>query len=198
MGFQSQEPVFVQRARQVASLHMAYQLKHGHPSLNFWAFGTQPQPLSVQSPEPTEQNWHGNLITAVCVTLRYPERWQVRVYLQRTGDGRECWQWKVLRLDSVFVVGGETGESRREGQALYDALVGSYCMRMEDLACDLQSECRAIPPGDQGHSDCMLYRMANDDLVSHEEFYDRVDGELKHRLPLPAHLPTVPLYASEA
>lgn len=194
MGFQSQEPVFVQRARQVASLHMAYQLQYNRPGHGFWAFGAQPQPLSVQAPEPTEQDWHDQQITAVCVTLRYPERWQVRVYLQRTGDGRECWQWKVLRLDSTFVVGGETGESQREGLALYTALVGSYCMRMDDLACTPHSSCSVIPEGGKQRIDCNRYCMANGDLVDHDVSYDLVGDALKRRLPVPAHLSVPPLH----
>ena len=193
MGFQSQEPVFVQRARQVASLHMAYQLNCGRYGRGFWAFGAQPQPLSVQSPEPSEQDWHGRTITAVCVTLRYPERWQVRVYMERTGNGRECWQWKVLRLDSIFPNGSETGESRREGKALYDALVESYCMTMSDLACTFITRVIGATTAD-GRMDILCYRMTNGEEVSHKVFYDRVNGGLRCRLPTPAHLNTSPIY----
>ena len=200
MAFKSQEPVFVQRARQVASLHMAYHLKYsryGRPGNGFWAFGAQPQPLSVQSPRPSVQDWYGQRIKAVCVTLRYSDHWQVRVHLQCTEDGRECRQWKILRLESIFPGDRSTPKSALivlEGQQLYDALVKSYCMRIEDLACSFFKDGDNDDHNPFSYVEEKWYRMANGDMVKDIQVYDVVKGESRRRIPMPAYLFSLPIY----
>lgn len=185
MGFKSQEPPFVQRARQVACLHMAYLLKYAPYAKDINLHGPQPQPLSVQCPDPSDQEWHGRLTTVVCVTLRFSGGYHVRVFLESIRGGNQFWQWRVLRLDSNFPESLSTREEyTREGKALYNLLVEAYGMSAPDLSAELIDATPAImcDPGTRK----LIYRLANGEMVEVREIYDRnEEGQLRiqHRLP---------------
>ena len=180
MTYKTQFPPYISRAMEIAGLHMAYQLANTHLQPG-WCTRLRPTPMNVQAPEPSLSQVGQKMRTAVCVTLRYPRQWQVKVHLVMIGDGRADWQWKLVRLDSIFPLCESVRKHTCEGAELFRKMVEFYGLPVDML----EHEVRACKPARMtaGGMQTVLYRFPDGSERVHTYHWDLFaeDGEIRRR-----------------